>query len=153
MLRLSKLTDYAMIVMTELAAAPDEVVSATDLAERTHVEPPTVSKILKVLARAGLIESFRGARGGYRLGGDPDRVSVADVIRAMEGPIGMTECSVHEGLCAQETVCRLRSNWRRISEAIEIALADVTLAEMARPLASPIDLQTMRVAQPRRVKA
>lgn len=145
MLRLSKLTDYAIIVMTALGAEPRRVFSAADLAEQTHLEPPTVAKVLKVLAKSGLIESFRGAHGGYRLQREAARISVAEVITAMEGPIGVTECSVHEGLCAQESVCELRSNWRRISQAIEIALADVTLEEMARPMTPPIDVRAMRV--------
>lgn len=145
MLRLSKLTDYAIIVMTSLADAPEQVFSASELAERTHLETPTVSKVLKMLAKSGLIQSYRGAHGGYRIQGDPGRLSVADVIKAMEGPIGMTECSAHKGLCAQEAVCTLRSNWRRISRAIEIALSDVTLAEMARPMTPPIDVRGMRV--------
>jgi FeS assembly SUF system regulator len=146
MLRLSKLTDYAIIVMTSLAAEPDQVCSASELAEMTHLETPTVSKVLKVLAKSGLIQSFRGVNGGYRIQGNPDRVSVADVITAMEGPIGMTECSVHVGLCSQEAVCTLRSNWRRISDAIEMALSDVTLVDMARPMTPPIDVRGMRVA-------
>ena len=144
MLRLSKLTDYGIVLMTAMAEEPERVFSAPELAMGTFLEQPTVSKVLKILAKSGLIQSFRGAHGGYLISSQPQHISVADVITAMEGPIGMTECSVHAGLCAQEAVCALRSNWRRISSAIEMALADVTLEEMTRPMVPPINLREMR---------
>lgn len=132
MLRVSKLTDYATVVMTCLAGA-DGVLSAQALAERARLEPPTVAKLLKQLAQAGLVDSFRGVSGGYRLARDPAGISVADIVTAIEGPIGMTECSAHEGQCGREPHCGVRVNWRRISVAIEQALASVTLADMVKP--------------------
>lgn len=134
MLRLSKLTDYATVVMTRLAQAPADLHSAQSLADRTLVEVPTVSKVLKKLARAGLVESQRGAQGGYRLARPAAEITVAEIIAALEGPLGMTECSIHEGLCSQEPVCSVRRNWRKISRAIVAALDEVTLADMAEPL-------------------
>ena len=134
MLRLSKLTDYATVVMTRLAQAPGDVHSAQSLADRTLVEVPTVSKVLKKLARAGLVVSQRGAQGGYRLARPAQEITVAEIIAALEGPLGMTECSIHEGLCSQEPVCSVRRNWRKISRAIVAALDEVTLADMAEPL-------------------
>ncbi|MEO7935451.1 MAG: SUF system Fe-S cluster assembly regulator, partial [Dokdonella sp.] len=92
MLRVSKLTDYATVVMTCLAESGDEVLSAQWLAERSRLEVPTVSKVLKQLAGAGLVDSWRGVNGGYRLAREPKAISVADIVTAMEGPIGMTEC-------------------------------------------------------------
>jgi FeS assembly SUF system regulator len=145
MLRLSKMTDYGIVLMTAMADEPKRVFSAPDLAVGTSLEQPTVSKVLKILAKSGLIQSFRGAHGGYQIAAKPQDISVADVITAMEGPIGMTECSVHAGLCAQEAVCALRSNWRRISGAIQSALADVTLEEMNRPMTPPINVREMRL--------
>jgi FeS assembly SUF system regulator len=145
MLRLSKLTDYGIVLMTAMAAESERLFSAPELSMSTSLEQPTVSKVLKILAKSGLIQSFRGAHGGYMIEGQPQQISVADVITAMEGPIGITECSVHEGLCAQEAVCALRSNWRRISSAIETALADVTLEEMTRPMTPPINVREMRL--------
>ncbi|MDJ0654808.1 MAG: SUF system Fe-S cluster assembly regulator [Xanthomonadales bacterium] len=147
MLRLSKLTDYAIVVMTDMADEPETVFSAAELAGRTHLEQPTVAKVLKALTKSGLIRSYRGANGGYRLGPQPRNISVAQIISAMEGPIGMTECSVHEGLCAQEAVCTTRSNWRRISQAVEMALNDVTLQDMTQPMVPPIDIRRMRVVR------
>lgn len=133
MLRISKLTDYAILAMVELANHRDEVLSAQALAERCGLEAPTVSKVLKSLVRAGLVESFRGPSGGYRARSAPEAVSIAEVIDAIEGPIAMTECSVHEGLCTVEASCSARENWQKVSRAVAGALQKVSLADMSRP--------------------
>jgi FeS assembly SUF system regulator len=133
MLRVSKLTDYAVVVMTVLAEAGSDVSSAQALAERARLELPTVSKLLKQLGHAGLVESFRGVNGGYRIARAPESISVAEIVIAMEGPIGMTECSAHAGLCGHESHCGVRGNWQRINQAIESALQSVTLADMLKP--------------------
>ena len=133
MFRISRLTDYATVVMTAMASEPAAVLSAAELAERARLEPTTVSKLLKQLAQAQLVESFRGASGGYRLARAPEAISVADIVAAMEGPFGMTECTVHEGNCGHEAHCGVRGNWRRISEAVEAALRGVSLADMRAP--------------------
>jgi FeS assembly SUF system regulator len=133
MLRISKLTDYAILMMVEMTR-DGEMLSAHALAERIHVETPTASKVLKLLAGNGLLESYRGASGGYRISREATDISVAEVIAAIEGPIAMTECSVEEGLCSQEDNCELRSNWQRISLAVAQALRDVSLAEMSAPM-------------------
>ena len=145
MLRISKLTDYAILMMVELAR-DGEMLSAHALAERIHVEVPTASKVLKLLAGNGLLESYRGANGGYRVSRIAAEISVAEVIAAIEGPIAMTECSVEEGLCAQEDNCGLRSNWQRISMAVAQALRDVSLAEMSAPVgrnSNPLQITTL----------
>ena len=133
MLRVSKLTDYATIVMTCLVDTGDGVLSAQCLAARARLEVPTVSKLLKQLAQAGLVVSTRGINGGYRLTRTPQRISIADIVIAMEGPIGMTECSAHAGLCDHEPHCGVRVNWQRINQAIAGALESVTLADMVKP--------------------
>ncbi len=130
MLRVSKLTDYATVVMTCLATSVEEVLSAQILAERARLETPTVSKVLKQLASAGLVDSWRGVNGGYRLARQPGAITVADIVTAMEGPIGITECCTESGLCDHESHCGVRVNWQRISEAIRVALESVTLADM-----------------------
>jgi FeS assembly SUF system regulator len=132
MLRVSKLTDYATEAMAVLAAAPARVHNAQELAERVRLEAPTVSKLLKQLAQAGLVESFRGVNGGYRLARAPEQISIADIVIAIEGPIGMTECSAQAGLCDHETHCGVRVNWQRINDAIAGALAGVSLADMLK---------------------
>jgi len=130
MFRISKLTDYATSVLALLAEQPDVVQSATDLAERARLELPTVSKLLKALAQAGLVASFRGANGGYRLARPAEAISVADIIAAIEGPIGVTECNSEPGVCAHEPHCGTRGNWRRVSEAVEATLRGIRLTEM-----------------------
>lgn len=133
MLRISKLTDYAILAMVELTADRDAILSAQALAERCGLETPTVSKVLKALVRADLVESFRGANGGYRARSAPEHVSIAAVIDAIEGPIAMTECSIHEGLCTVEASCSARDNWQKVSRAVAGALERVSLADMSRP--------------------
>ena len=137
MLRVSRLTDYACVLMTCLATDPREVVSAADLAERARLELPTVSKLMKRMSRAGLVASFRGAQGGYQLARAPSSVNLADIVTAMEGPIGMTECSVHAGRCGFESHCGARNNWRRVSDIVVAALKGVTLADMKPPAPLP----------------
>jgi FeS assembly SUF system regulator len=144
MFRLSKLTDYASVVMTELANAPHERRSAVELSGRIGLEPPTVAKVLKGLAKGNLVTSYRGAQGGYTLSRAPEAISMLDIIETMEGPLSVTECSVDQGLCAQEAICQVRSNWQRVNEAVARALAEITLKDMRQPLqASPMRLHLL----------
>jgi len=139
MLRLSKLTDYGTVVMTFMAREPECVHSAHEISEHIGVAAPTVSKILKTLARYGLVVSTRGAKGGYVLARGPETITMAEIISAMEGgPLGLTECSTTPGMCVQEPSCSIRGNWQRINRAIVEALKQVSLAEMAQPVAQPI---------------
>ena len=133
MLRVTKLTDYATVVLTVLASDAAAVLSASELAERAGLEVPTVAKLLKPLAQAGLVEGFRGANGGYRLARDAADISLVEIVEAMEGPLGMTECSVHEGQCGIEDSCGVRANWRRINDVVADALRGVSLAQMLGP--------------------
>lgn len=133
MLRVTKLTDYATVVLTVLAAQPERVLSAPELAERAGLETPTVSKVLKPLAQAGLVEGFRGANGGYRLARGSGEIQLIEIVEAMEGPLGMTECSVHDGNCGIQDQCDIRAGWRHINDVVIAALRDVTLAQMLAP--------------------
>jgi FeS assembly SUF system regulator len=133
MLRVTKLTDYATVVLTVLAARPGEVLSAAELAEHAGLEAPTVAKLLKPLAQAGLVAAFRGSNGGYRLARDAGAISLVEIVEAMEGPLGMTECSLHAGNCGIEQSCGVRANWRRINDVVADALRGVTLAQMLTP--------------------
>lgn len=130
MLRVTRLTDYATVVLTALAARPDDVLSAAELAERAGLEAPTVAKLLKPLAQAGLVEGFRGIHGGYRLARAAKDISLVEIVEAMEGPLAMTECSIHTGNCGIEHSCGVRANWRRINDVVADALRSVTLAQM-----------------------
>jgi len=150
-LRVSKLTDYATVIMTVLAGVrdaggADNVLSAQDLAALARLELPTVSKLLKQLAHAQLVTSTRGVNGGYRLARAPQQITIADIVTAMEGPIGMTECSAHAGACGHEPHCGVRVNWQRINHAIADALASVTLADMVKPPPKRAGTIPLRVA-------
>ena len=131
MLRVTRLTDYATVVLTVLATRPGVVLSAVELADAAGLEVPTVAKVLKPLAQAGLVEGFRGAGGGSRLVRDAADISLVEIVEAMEGPLGMTECSLHAGNCGIEQSCGVRANWRRINDVVADALRGVTLAQMA----------------------
>jgi len=135
MLRVTKLTDYAALVLTVMAADPERVLNAGELAERAHLETPTVAKVLKPLAQAGLVAGFRGASGGYRLALPAQQITLKTIVEAMEGPLGMTECSAHAGQCGLESHCAARANWRRINDVVAEALSQVTLAQMLSPTA------------------
>lgn len=134
MFKLGKLTDYGTVVMTALAADPAQIHSAHDIAQSTGVSAPTVSKLLKMLAKGGLVEALRGARGGYRLARPAERITVAEIVGAIEGPIALTECAEHSGSCSMESSCATSANWRLINKAIQQALSAVTLAHMTRPV-------------------
>jgi len=131
-LRISKLTDYGTVLLAHLAANRDNVCSAADVAAATGIALPTVSKLLKSLAKSGLVTSTRGANGGYELARSPGKISAADVIDALEGPVSITECSSIDSLCEHEGVCSVGSAWQRINVAIRRALNDVTLSDLLR---------------------
>jgi len=138
MLRITKQTDYGIVLLTTLAADQDRLVTAPDLASETSLPQPMVAKILKLLARAGILASHRGVNGGYCLARSPEELSVAEVINALEGQIAITECTDDTpGLCSQETVCAVRSNWNRINLAIQDALDRISLTEMTGAVRVP----------------
>ncbi len=131
MLRITKQTDYGIMLLAHLAELPTgHVLSARDASEWSGLSVPMVSKILKLLARAGIVVSHRGVGGGYSLVRPGRDISVADVIAALEGPISMVECAVQPGQCEQETVCPARVNWSRINGELEKTLARIPISEM-----------------------
>ncbi len=132
MLRLSKLTDYGTVLLAHLAANRGSVCSAADVATATGVAVPTVSKLLKLLGRNGLVRSTRGANGGYRLARDPNDISAADIIDALEGPVSITECSASDSQCEHEGVCSVGGAWQQVNVAIRRALDDVSLSDLLR---------------------
>lgn len=151
MIRLSKLADYGIVIMTHLARTPDRQQATPEIALATAVPQPMASKILKVLARAGLLASHRGVHGGYSLQRDPRKITVAAIIEALDGPIALTECLEEAtSACDIARLCIARTNWRRINEAIREALDGITLAEMASAVPSAFLLpqeRSVRMAQ------
>jgi FeS assembly SUF system regulator len=107
------------------------VLSVGQLAQESRVPQPTVAKLLKQLAQAGIVVSQRGPAGGYALARAAEAITVADVIAALEGPISLTACvDGAEGHCEVERLCPMRGNWDRVNRAIRAALESVTLADM-----------------------
>lgn len=131
MLRISRQTDYGVFLMTIFGREETgKLISARDLVARTQLPLPMVSKILKGLARNGILESHRGVHGGYFLTRHPSELSVAEIIEAIDGPIAITECVDEETGCRFKSVCPMHSNWSRINSAIATALEDVSLEQM-----------------------
>jgi FeS assembly SUF system regulator len=135
MIILSKLADYGVIVATHLAAFPDRQVTAATIAVETRLPQATVAKVLKALAHAGLVAAARGASGGYRLARSARTISVAEVVAAIDGDIGLTQCSVHVEECARTSYCPTRPHWAAINRAVGEALSAVSLDAMLTPAA------------------
>jgi FeS assembly SUF system regulator len=151
MIRMSRQTDYGIVLMTHFARIPEGVtLTARGLAVHTHLPRPTVSKILKLLAREGLLISQRGVKGGYRLSRSPEAISVAHMIHALEGPIAMTVCvDPSPGECEHESSCACRPSWQQINDKVRGALETISLAELSGP-AVPSATTITTIAPPRR---
>jgi len=145
-LRVSRLTDYATVLLAHMARDPATVYTAGDLADLTHLGRPTVSKLLKQFARGGLLRSYRGAHGGYVLARAPERISAAQIIDTVEGPMAVTECSLEDRHCELEEVCNVGHHWQRINREIRAALEGVSLADLAAPAAVPLQRMDLRRA-------
>ena len=135
MIRMAKMTDYGFILLARIARGEgQDLNNARALAGATRIPFPMVGKILKALARGGILDSQRGARGGYRLAKLAAEITAADVIRALEGPIAVTAClDDSSDPCQIEALCPTKTNWRRINDAVLGALEGITLSEIARP--------------------
>jgi FeS assembly SUF system regulator len=136
MFRLNKLTDYGIVLMAYVARSPKETPhTARDLAKATRLPLPTVGKLLRQLSEDGLLSSHRGVKGGYNLARDAAEISVAEIVLALEGPIGFTECSVVKGLCNMERSCAIKSNSQIIGDALRDALEHVMLSDLNHEMA------------------
>jgi FeS assembly SUF system regulator len=142
MLRIGKLTDYGTVVLGMLAQEPERHRAAAELAEKTHLSRPTVSKVLKELQRAGMVLSSLGAHGGYRLARRPDQITAAQILDVFEGPLALTECSSASSHCGIEKLCRVSGAWQRVNAAIRHSLEDLTLHQLAG-----LDPAGLRVSQ------
>ncbi len=130
MLRMSRMTDYGTVVLATLAGQPGKVFSAVEVADATQLNEPTVKKILKTLAKADLVDSFRGQQGGYALKGDAEHISAARILDALEGPVALTECSAAENSCQIQSYCTVGRSWQMINRQIRISLEDISLAQL-----------------------
>jgi len=133
MIRITRQTDYGIVLLTHMAGRLERQYNAPELAGEVHLPLPTVSKILKLLTREGILASHRGIKGGYSLAREPEEISMAEIVAALEGPVAITECIDESSGCTYEPICRVRSNWQRINTALQSALAGISLAEMTHP--------------------
>ena len=138
MIRVSRMADYGVLVLRHLARHPGRLHKASEIASDAQLPLPTVSKLLKQFAQSDLLDSQRGASGGYALARTPEEISVADIIRAVDGPIALTDClEGPEGVCDLESFCPIRGPWERVNVAIREALEGVSLAEIIAPWSPP----------------
>jgi len=137
MLKLTKLTDYATVILSYMAKDISRIHGALEIADATGIGLATASKILKILVKARVLSSVRGAKGGYKLAKAPDRITLASVISALEGPIALTECSGSHKSCEQASGCHIQGKWHLINQKISQALESVTLADMILPSHAP----------------
>jgi len=140
MLRLGKMTDYATVILSFMARSQKQIHAALEISTATGIAQPTVSKILKLLVKAKVLSSIRGAKGGYALVQVPEKITVASVITALEGPISLTECSHSDHSCEQVADCQIGNNWRLVNQTVQQALESVTLADMMLPVQSPQEI-------------
>ncbi len=138
MLRLTKLTDYGIVLMTYMATSDVRVHTSAGLSEATRLPLPTVSKILQILLHGGFLQSTRGANGGYSLAKSAESISMRELIDVLEGSIALTECNLDECDCEQMPHCANSANWQRINDAVRQVLSTISLAEMAEPGFLPI---------------
>lgn len=130
MVRISKLTDYGMVIMAFMAKEPSRLFQAREIAAETEITYPTVSKLLKKLSKNKFLSSNRGIQGGYQLAISPKDISVADLVQALEGPIAITECNLGHDHCVSETNCGIRAPWLRINAVITNALSSIRLSDL-----------------------
>ena len=125
------MTDYAVVILAEMAKGEGQLMTASGLSEKTALPEPTVAKVLKLLARGSLVESARGINGGYRLSRQPDEINMASVITALEGPVQLTSCvDGHDECCSHSERCSMKGKWNPVNAAMQKALEDVSLAQM-----------------------
>jgi FeS assembly SUF system regulator len=138
MIRITKMTDYGILLLSRFATGPEATRTVRDLAAGAHLPEPTVGKLLKALTKSGLLVSTRGVKGGYRLARRPQEITVAQIISAIDGPIAITDCAtsdaLHPSRCELEGRCPVQTNWQKINVAIRDSLERITLADMAGPM-------------------
>ena len=147
------MADYGTIVLTTMAKEPERTQSVAEIVSLTGLPVPSVSKLLKRFIRGGLVSSLRGATGGYRLARPPAEISTAQILQAIDGPLGVTECCAHPGVCHHEALCQVRPHWQSVNRAMRQAFEQITLKQMMAPLVEStdqrVDLSTLRAPRSR----
>lgn len=134
MFRIAKMTDYALLVTNELVKTKSKLMTLEAITKKTKFTIPTARKILKLLVDGGIVESFRGVYGGYRLAKKAKDLNLADVILALEGDILITECAGGNATCDYKKHCALKKNWSYINRVMLVMFNNVSLEDMSKSL-------------------
>ena len=142
MLRLTKETDYGILVLACLARADThEKLSTKSISEQSGVSYRMVCKILNLLMTKQLLISHRGIKGGYTLAKSASSITLEDAISALEGPIALTECSKETCTCQAEATCFIQNHWSFINRAFKNALSGITLSAMVSQKSLPMFME------------
>ncbi|MFK7896916.1 MAG: SUF system Fe-S cluster assembly regulator [Myxococcota bacterium] len=148
MFKLSKATDYGIALMAQLASDPSGVPhNARELAQASDLPVPMVGKILKALAKEGILDSQRGSKGGYRLSRPPEELTVAAMIQVLEGPVALTDCAIGPFQCEHESLCTVRKPWQLISRVVERALSEITLADLVNDQSTHVLSEMLQISR------
>jgi len=132
MFKISRMIDYGVVIMSQLAHTRNDIMTAPEIAEVTGLPMPTVSKVLKILGRSDIVRSHRGVNGGYALGRAAQDITLADIIETLEGPVALTACvDASDDQCKVETFCPIKGGWEKVNDSIRRALEDVNLVELS----------------------
>ena len=133
MLRITKMTDYAVLILANLALHNNKLLTAKEIASETHISLPTTQKILKKLNRKNLVISKQGASGGYSLDPETKKLSVATLLEKLDGDLSITQCSSTDDQCEVEDFCNIGNAWQMINQRVQWALNDITLGDLIHP--------------------
>jgi FeS assembly SUF system regulator len=128
MLRITKITDYGFVILAHMARDDMSALhNAKELSASIDVPLPTVSKVLKILTKNGVLKSHQGSKGGYFLAIPPEKITASSIVEIFEGTIALTDCSSEEG-CVRN--CQNSPTWQKVNNKIIHVLQELTLAEM-----------------------
>ena len=133
MLRITKMTDYAVLILANLALHDNKLLTAKEIASETHISLPTTQKILKKLSRKNLVISKQGVSGGYSLDPETKKLSVATLLEKLDGDLSITQCSSNDDQCEVEDFCNIGNAWQMINQRVQWALNDITLGDLIHP--------------------
>ncbi len=144
MLRVGKMADYALVIMSTMASHPTGLMQMEALAQATRLSLPTVRKLMRYLVGAGLVKSVRGTKGGYQLARLPETIKISNILAAVEGPLAITECCEEEPDCELSGDCEMESHWTAINQLVVQMLAAISLADLSTDSKGPkVDLQAI----------
>ena len=148
MIKVSRMADYAILLVCKMSSVEDKVYSAHELSTITALKITTISKILTKLTKAKVTNSIRGVAGGYKLMMKAEDISIGDIIDIIDGQVALTVCVDEDKnhSCDLESMCPSQGNWQVINNTVRNALNSVSIAKMANPFVA--NLQYKRDMKP-----